>query len=141
MKKLLLYVCILFIGLFLSSCDVITGPEIKNNSNSGTKTQYHYYEMFRVSKRDFYSVPAPGTLTFGTIKTFRNALKYYSVEFIGSGTDAIKSDIYSLLTQRGMTPTEANHEISIINSVGNNVLLFEYTINHNYYLILYLEKL
>jgi len=123
---------IIIVGLFFNSCDTSTEPEIK--------TQYYYYEVFRISKSNFNSVSMPSSPTFNAIKSYRNSLKNYSVEFIGSGTDATQNDIYSLMTQRGMTPTEANNEISLLNSIGNDVLWFQYVYDSNYYIIMYLEK-
>ena len=132
MKKVGFFIVGIFIiGLFLNSCD--TGTE--------TKTQYYYYEAFTISKSNFNSVSLPSTATFNAIKSYRNSLKNYSAEFLGSGTDSTQDDIYSLLTQRGMSPAEANNEISLLNSVGNNVLIFNYAYNNNYYVIMYLEKL
>jgi hypothetical protein len=133
MKRIeLIVIGLIVVGLFLNSCDDVTKTE--------TETQY-YYEIFRLTKTNFNSVPLPSTLTFNAIKSYRNSLKNYSVEFIGSGTDATQNDIYSLLTQRGMTPSETNDEISLLNSVGNNVLIFEYAYSDSYYVIIYVEKL
>ena len=136
--KHLAILAIVGINVFFVACDD-TEPETKTGSE--TKTQYYFYEVFRISKANYNSVSLPSSITFNAIKSYRNSLKNYSVEFIGSGTDATQSDIYSLLTQRGMTPSETNSEISLLNSVGNNVLLFQYVYDNNFYIIMYVEKL
>jgi len=127
---LILAVSILF-GTILTGCKE---PEPE-------KTQYYYYEFFRITKTNYNSVALPSTATFSSIKNYRDRLKNYSVEFISSGTDATQDDIYSLMTQRGMSPTEANNEISFLNSVGNDVLYAQYTLDSNFYIIIYIEKL
>jgi len=83
----------------------------------------------------------PVSATFATVKNYRDSLKSYMIDFVGSGTDATQSDIYNLLTQKGMTPTDANNEISFLNSVGNNVGIFFHATDNTLYVIIYLEKL
>ena len=115
---------IIGITFFLFACDTTTGPE--------TKTQYYYYEFFRISKANYNSVSLPSSATFNAIKSYRNSLKNYSVEFIASGTDATQQDIYDLMTSRGISASDANNEISLMNSIGNDVLIFEYALNNRH---------
>ena len=111
-------------------------------SEDDSNTQY-YYEFFRILKTDFnkVTIPTPPNLTFYAIKNYRDSLRSYSTNFMESGTDATEDDIYELLTSRGKTPSEANIEISFLNTVGNNIFVFVYTLNTTEWVILYLEKL
>jgi len=138
MKSKKIWTVILLISLVFGT--ILTGCKEPEPEPDTQKTQY-YYEIFRISKTNYYSVSLPSTATFNTIKNYRNQLKNYSVEFISSGTDATQDDIYSLITQRGMSPTEANQEISFLNSIGNDLFYFQYIPDSNYYIILYLEKI
>jgi hypothetical protein len=112
-----------------------------DNLTSNSKTQYYYYEFFRISKSNFNSVALPSTATFSAVKNYNDKLKKYSVEFLGSGTDATRQDIYDLLTSRGFSASQANAEIELLNSIGNDAAVFEYTLNNYYYIIAYVEKL
>jgi hypothetical protein len=124
-------VCLILAGLFLGSCD----------NGTGAKTQYYYYEGFRILESSLGAVPTPSAPTFSAIKSYRDSLKTYSVEFLISGTDTTQDELYSLLTQRGMTPSEANEEIDFLNSIGNNILFADYALDNRYVIIIYLEKL
>ena len=107
----------------------------------GTKTtKYYYYEFFTITKIDFDSVPVPDA-TFTGIKSFRNALRDKMDDFVASGTDATKDDIYDLLTQRGMAHAEANDCISFLNSVGNNLVWFHHVTDTTLWVIVYIEKI
>jgi hypothetical protein len=132
MKRLFLAVFIAALVFSFSGCDTPT---------SGSKTQYYYYEFFRISKSNYNSVALPSSATFSVIKNYRDKLKNYSVESIGSGTDATRQDIYDLLTSRGLSASQTNAEIELLNSVGNNAAAFEYALNSSYCVIAYVEKL
>ncbi|MDR0494889.1 MAG: hypothetical protein LBG95_04600 [Treponema sp.] len=134
-KSGFLVVGIIIVEFFLNGCDTITGTE-----RTTEQAEYYYYEAFLISKPDFISVPIPSSKTFGEITSFRDSLKNYSVEFLGSGEDATQNDIYTILTQSGMTSTQINNEISLLNSVGNNIGVFEYLYDSSLYIIVYVEK-
>jgi hypothetical protein len=60
---------------------------------------------------------------------------------LGSGADLSEIELYSLFTQSGFTPTDANNAISATNSNGNNVAWFNHAQNNNLYVVFYIEKL
>ncbi|MDR1868021.1 MAG: hypothetical protein LBQ77_07130 [Treponema sp.] len=104
--------------------------------------QYYYYESFRVSITNFNSVDKSNRETFDAIKNVRNQLNQYSVEFMGSDTGIVQADIYTLLTQHGSTPSDANTRISDLNRIGNAIAAFTYVYDRdNYYIIFYVEKI
>jgi hypothetical protein len=101
--------------------------------------QYYYYELFTISKTDYDSVSVPSTVTFNSIKTYRDQLRSHS-ELIESGTDLTQDALYTFITDRGMSPTDANNLISSLNSVGNRVITFYHAQDTDSYVILYIEK-
>ena len=121
----------IIIGIFFNACYAPMESEAKDK---------YYYELFRVSKVNYNSVPMPSSVTFNSIMSYRNALKYRMTEFLQSGSDVTQDFIYTFLIQRGVSPVEANNEISGINYIGNDVLVFEDAISTNNYIIMYIEK-
>lgn len=112
-----------------------------SDGGAGSSTQYYYDEAFTIEIVDFNTVPLPSEATFSAIKSYRDALRVHMVDFLGSSTDTTESEIYTTLTQAGMTPTEANNEISFLNQVGNNIGIFTHATDSSLYVIIYVEKI
>ncbi|MDR1319426.1 MAG: hypothetical protein LBJ90_07355 [Treponema sp.] len=129
MKKLC-FVSLIVVSIFLNSCD-----------DPVSSTQYYYYEFFTVTKAYYTSVPEPTTDSFSAMESYKEQLRSHQAEFLDSGHDATQKDIYDLMTSTGFSASETNGAIEFLNSIGNNVLIFEYKLSNNYYVILYLEKL
>lgn len=117
---------------------LITGCE--TSTDSGTNTQHYYYEAFTISITDYYSVPQPAN-NFNSIKNWRNQLRIHIVEFLESGANLTQSELYDYLTQRGVTPSDANREISFLNSIGNNYYAGPYIPDSNLAIFIYIEKI
>ncbi|MDR0322259.1 MAG: hypothetical protein LBI28_12230 [Treponema sp.] len=129
MKKTGIFVISMIIfGLLFIGCATTNKSEAEN---------HYYYEMFVISIANYNSVVAP-SITYEAILAYKNSLKNYSEEYIGSGSDETRKGIYDFFIERGLTPKEANDFISKINSVGN----YLFTVgSEEYYVVLYIEKL
>jgi hypothetical protein len=132
MKRIGLFVGLIIVGAFLTGCDTPVSSE---------ETQYYYYEFIRISKINYNSVTYPTAFTFSALRTYRDRLESKSVEIMESGSDATRRDLYDFMTSRGSSASEANAELAFLNSVGNNVILFEYAYDNNYYVAVYVEKI
>lgn len=122
---------VLTAGVFLAGCDTPTSQE----------TQYYYYEFFRVSRTHYNSISRLSTVTFDSIKDYKDKFKSQIVEHLGEGTDITQDSIYEFLTSRDAKPAQANEAISLINTVGNNVIFFEYKNDSDYIVVGYFERL
>jgi hypothetical protein len=132
MKKIGIFVISMIIfGLLFNGC------ASTKTSEAGAR---YYYEIFRVSINNYNSAEKP-LATYESILAFKESLKEHLEEFYGFGSDGTHDDIYTLLTQRGITPQDADNYISVINSIGNNLFAFNYVDDNRFYVIIYLEKL
>ncbi|MDR0448800.1 MAG: hypothetical protein LBH07_09050 [Treponema sp.] len=130
MKKIgFIIVGIIIAGLFFNSCATETGT-----------TGQYTYELFRLTKANFNRVPQPETANFNAGKAFKDSLRRYSVQNHGSGV-ASQGEIRSLLVKQGATRAYANNAVKYLNTIGNNVLWFNYAQDDSFNVVLYLEKI
>jgi hypothetical protein len=113
------------------------------SSCSLSKNETFYYELGRVSKNDYdaivATIPLKETYTYNDVKSYR--LKFrekYQYDF-SSQPNNTEEDIYSFLTTRGFSPSEANSEIDVIKNRGNRLLFFNYAYSSSYIMWMYIE--
>jgi hypothetical protein len=106
-----------------------------------TNRQYYYYDFFTISKTDYDSITESTANTFDAVKSYKDELKSIIVETVVSGYDTTQQDLYGFLIDRGSSASEANGAISFLNSVGNNIVVFNHADDNTLYVIGYVEKL
>jgi hypothetical protein len=133
MKRLGLgIVGLIIVGILLTGCDTPT---------SESNRQYYYYDFFTISRTDYESITEPTTNTFDSVKSYRDELISKKIEPLFSGSDATQQDLYDFMVARGASASEANGLIDFLNTVGNNVVVFQHATDNNLRVIGYVERL
>jgi hypothetical protein len=124
------FVAILVFILVFVSCDTPDTPSYQ-----------YYHESFRISKINFDSVSPPSETTRDSNSNYKNQLKVRVVAgSVQSGTDN-QTTTYQFLNSLSMSVAKMNESVSLANSKGNSVIWFEYNLDSNYYVIVYVERL
>ncbi|MBQ0163377.1 MAG: hypothetical protein KBS84_09510 [Treponema sp.] len=86
-------------------------------------------------------IQAYGTnVTHDDVKTVRNFLYRNTISDYGIETGVSIDEIRDTLTQKGMTLLQANAEISVLETLGNDIVFGTSIISEEIYIWLYAEK-
>jgi len=132
----------------LSSCRTISGIEPELPEAQQVPEYFNcVYEMFRIPVNVFQSFEWPTETVraaesneqmFQAIEAARELLLHYSVAHYGTAINT-SYNLYYFLAEHFSSET-AEIEISFLDAVGNNIAIF-YTVDENYFLIMYIQRL
>jgi hypothetical protein len=136
---------LIFIGLVILVMTVFTiyiniPPQPKKDKIE-TITQYYYYEQFTIPRDEYNTIFQPSEWDLDSTKDYRKQLKSYNSKLLYSTANATKTDLFTLFTNSGYTPSETDDIIYDINLIGNMIFSVEYEEDKNYIKITYFEKL
>jgi len=118
------------------------GSKLKTVIPPPVQNAGYKFDVFTISKIDFYAVSVPSSTSFNNIRNYYTTLRAKpSTASLYSYSNTTEKVIYDFLIQNNMTAEEAQDEIDFLNSNGNDILWGTSASNSNNYVITYAEKL
>ncbi len=130
----------LFIILGITGC--------QQSSSGDSKSGLYYEEAGEILLSDFNTVIAPYKAKYTSakdmkkedMKAIREALRNcQKFDFI-SKKDVTKKELSDFLSQHGWTPSEADEELSVLDSRGNTIWMFNMKNSTTHVVYLYVEE-
>ncbi len=124
----------------------ITGCQQSSSTNS--KSGLYYEEAGEILLSDFKTVIAPYKAKYTSekdlkkeeIKAIREALRNCQQFDFASKKDVTRKELSDFLSQHGWTPSEAEKEMSVLDSRGNTIWMFNIKNSTTHVVYLYVEE-
>ena len=134
MKKIM-YVFILVLLFSLVGCSHTAEPEPTYKIEMGVVSDSTYRTAYNMASSYGKNI------NHSNIKTIRDFLFQNTISNYDNSTKGVKTDeIRDFLMQRGYNEVQANSEIAVLETLGNDIMFFEYVYSKTDKVWIYAEK-
>ena len=134
MKKVM-YVFFLVLLFSLVGCSHTTEPEPTYKIEMGVVSDSTYRTAYNMASSYGKNI------NHSNIKTIRDFLFQNTISNYDNSTKGVKTDeIRDFLMQRGYNEVQANSEIAVLETLGNDIMFFEYAYSKTDKVWIYAEK-